>query len=127
MHPPVSSHTYDLQERLIDLAVSVSSIYESLPPTRIGKHVAGQLVRCGTAPAPLHSEAQAAESRKDFIHKLGLCLKELRETISWLSYLSKMEIGDLAAIDETIEQNDRAIAIVYTSIKTAKRNQNLQS
>ena len=125
MHSPSGSHTYDLQERLIDLAVSVSSICESLPRTRIGKHVAGQLVRCGTAPAPLHSEAQAAESRKDFIHKLGLCLKELRETISWLSYLAKMEIGDLAAIHEAIEENDRAIAIVYASIRTAKRNQSL--
>ena len=66
---------YDLQDRLIDLAVRVSSICESLPPTRTGKHVAGQLIRCGTAPAQLHAEAQAAESRKDYIHKLGLCLK----------------------------------------------------
>ena len=127
MHPRASPNTYDLQDRLIDLAVRVSSICESLPPTRIGKHVAGQLVRCGTAPAPFHSEAQAAESRKDFIHKLGLCLKELRETISWLNYLAKMEIGDLAAIHEAIEENDRAIAIVYASIRTAKRNQSLQS
>ena len=121
------AQVFDLQDRLIDLAVAVSSVCESLPPTRIGKHVAGQLVRCGTAPAPLHSEAQAAESRKDFIHKLGLCLKELRETLSWLSYLAKMEIGDLGAIHQAIEDNDRAIAIVYTSIKTAKRNLNLQS
>ena len=111
MHPRASPNTYDLQERLIDLAVSVSSICESLPPTRIGKHVAGQIVRCGTAPAPLHSEAQAAESRKDFIHKLGLCLKELRETISWRSF----------------EENDGAVAIVFASIRTAKRNQSLQS
>jgi len=118
---------YDLQDRLIDLAVRVSSICESLPPTRTGKHVAGQLIRCGTAPAPLHAEAQAAESRKDFIHKLGLCLKELRETISWLGYLAKMEIGDLAAIHEAIKENDRAIAVVYSSIRTAKRNQHLRS
>jgi four helix bundle protein len=118
---------YDLQDRLIDLAVRVSSICESLPPTRTGKHVAGQLIRCGTAPAPLHAEAQAAESRKDFIHKLGLCLKELRETISWLGYLAKMEIGDLAAIHEATEENDRAIAVIYSSIRTARRNQHLQS
>ena len=124
---PAGERIYDLQDRLIDLAVRISSICESLPPTRTGKHVAGQLVRCGTSPAPLHSEAQAAESRKDFIHKLGLCLKELRETISWLSYLAKMEIGDLAAIHQAIEENDRAIAVVYSSIRTAKRNQHLQS
>lgn len=69
---------YDLQDRLIDLAVRVSEVCDGLPPSRVGKHIAGQLLRSGTAFAPLHSEAHAAESRKDFVHKLGLCLKELR-------------------------------------------------
>ncbi len=113
---------YDLQDRLIDLSVRVTRVCDGLPSTRIGKHVAGQLVRCGTAAAPLHAEASAAESRKDFVHKLGLCLKELRETMSWLQYLSRLGIGDRTAIDESIDGTDRAIAIVYTSIKTAKRN-----
>ena len=93
----------------------------------MGKHVAGHLVRCGTAAAPLHAEASAAESRKDFVHKLGLCLKELRETMSWLRYLHRLGIGDQTAIDESISETDRAIAIVYTSIKTAKRNDTTKS
>ena len=118
---------YDLQDRLIDLSVLVTGVCDRLPSTRVGKHVAGQLVRGGTAAAPLHAEASAAESRKDFIHKLGMCLKELRETMSWLRYLSRLGIGDEAAIDESIDDPDRAIAIVYTSIKTAKRNDTTKS
>ncbi len=100
---------------------------DGLPPTRVGKHIAGQLVRSGTAPAPLHSEAQAAESRKDFVHKLRLCLKELRETMTWLRYLRRLGIGDVTAIDEAMGETDRAIAIVYTSIRTARRNDGLKS
>jgi four helix bundle protein len=88
--------------------------------------VAGQLVRCGTAPAPLHAEASAAESRKDFIHKLGLCLKELRETMTWLRYVQRSGIGEATLIDESIRETDRAIAIVYTSIRTARRNERLK-
>ena len=61
---------YNLQERLIDFAVRVLNVVESLPSTRAGNHIAGQLVRSGTAPAPNYGEAQSAESRKDFIHKM---------------------------------------------------------
>jgi four helix bundle protein len=118
---------YDLQDRLIDLAVQVTTICDSLPSTRVGKHVAGQLVRCATAPAPLHAEANAAESRRDFVHKLGICLKELRETHSWLRYLQRLGIGDSCGIDEAVAETDRAIAIIYTSIRTAKRNDRLKS
>ncbi len=108
---------FDLQERLIELSVRVSQICESLPPTRVGKHVAGQLVRCGTAPAALHAEAQAAESRKDFIHKLGLCLKELRETIYWLRYLSRLNMGDGTAVNESVAETDQVIAIDMRALK----------
>jgi four helix bundle protein len=118
---------YDLQDRLIDLAVRVCRVCDDLPSTRLGKHVAGQLIRCCTAPAPLHAEASAAESRKDFNHKLGLCLKELRETMSWLLCLQRLQIGDTDAIDDSIKQTDRTIAIVFASIRTAKRNDKLKS
>lgn len=125
---PVRQATdYDLQDRLIDLAVCVTAVCDSLPSTRVAKHVAGQLVRCGTASAPLHAEAKAAESRKDFIHKLKLCLKELRETMTWLRYLDRLGIGDRPAIDDSIRETDRAIAIIFTSIKTAKRNEQTMS
>jgi four helix bundle protein len=117
--PPDNPLTeYDPQNRLIDLAVRISKVCDSLPSTRAGKHVAVQLVRCGTAAAPHHAEASAAESRKDFVHKLRLCLKELRETMTWLSYLQRLGIG---------EQTDRAIAIIYTSVRTATRNDRLKS
>ena len=61
--------TFDLEDRLIDFAVRIIPITESLPKTRIGKHISGQIVRCGTSPAPNYGEAQGAESRADFIHK----------------------------------------------------------
>ena len=125
--PETVTTYYDLQDRLIDLAVRIAAICDDLPPTRVGKHVAGQLVRCSTAPAPLHAEANAAESRKDFIHKLGLCLKELRETMSWLCYVQRLEIGDASAVDQAVEDTDRAIATVFTSIRTAKRNDKLKA
>lgn len=118
---------YDLQDRLIDFAVLVNQICESLPSTRMGKHVAGQLVRCGTAPAPLHAEAQGAESRRDFVHKLRLCVKELRETMSWLKYVHRLEIGENKAVDKGLSDCDRLIRILVASIKTAVRNDRKRS
>lgn len=75
---------YDLQDRLISFAVRVMNVVEALPNDRIGNHVAGQLLRSGTSPAPNYGEAQSAESRKDFVHKIKISLKELRETHVWL-------------------------------------------
>ncbi len=62
--------TFDLEDRLIDFAVRIISTAESLPNTRVANHIAGQLIRCGTSPAPNYGEAQSAESRADFIHKM---------------------------------------------------------
>jgi four helix bundle protein len=76
--------SFDLEERLIDFAVRIIRISESLPKTRVGNHIAGQLIRSGTSSAPNYGEAQSAESRSDFIHKMKVCLKELRETRVWL-------------------------------------------
>ena len=69
---------YNLEKRLIDFAVRIINIVEALPNTLAGNHIAGQLVRCGTSPAPNYGEAQSAESRNDFIHKIKIVLKELR-------------------------------------------------
>ncbi len=71
----------DLEDRLVDFAVRIIGVVEALPSSKAGNHVAGQLTRSGTAPAPNYGEAQSAESRKDFIHKLKIALKELRETL----------------------------------------------
>jgi len=80
---------YDLEERLIEFAVQIIRTVESLPRTRVGNHIAGQLVRSGTSPASNYGEAQSAESRSDFIHKMKICLKELRETKVWLLMIIK--------------------------------------
>jgi len=71
---------YDLGERLLEFTVRIIDVVDALPNTRAGNHIAGQLIRCGTSPAPNYGEAQSAESRNDFIHKIKIALKELRET-----------------------------------------------
>ena len=70
---------FDLEERLLNFTCSIIDVVESLPATRAGNHIGGQLIRCGTSPAANYAEAQSAESRNDFIHKLKVVLKELRE------------------------------------------------
>src|SRR5688500_17248106 len=82
----------ELLERLLDLAVRIGRIADALPDTRLGRHVAGQIIRCGTSPAPNYAEGCAAESRDDFIHKLSVSLKELRETRCWLRLIEKADL-----------------------------------
>ncbi len=74
---------YDLEERLLEFAAAVIDVSEKLPNTRAGNHLAGQLLRAGTSPYGNHGEAQAPESADDFIHKMKICLKELRESLRW--------------------------------------------
>jgi len=78
------TRTFDLEDRLIDYTIRIIRTAESLPKTKVGNHIAGQLIRCGISPAPNYGEAQSAESRSDFIHKMKVCFKELRETRVWL-------------------------------------------
>jgi four helix bundle protein len=119
---------FDLEERLIDFAVRIIRIVESLPKTKVANHIAGQLVRCGTSPAPNYGEAQSAESRSDFIHKMKVALKELRETKVWLLMIVRaMLIKPVSKLDSLIKENDELISIFMTSIKTAKQNKNKTS
>src|SRR3989304_10565814 len=80
---------FDLQERLINFSVRIIQVAEALPDTKTGNHIRGQLLHCGTSPAPNYAEAQSAESRADFIHKIKIVLKELRETKVWLLVIGK--------------------------------------
>ena len=80
---------YDLQDRLVDYAVRIIKLSEALPETKTGKHVSSQILRSGTSPAPNYGEAQSAESKADFVHKLKISLKELRETEIWLKIIAK--------------------------------------
>ncbi|MBU0765214.1 MAG: four helix bundle protein [Bacteroidetes bacterium] len=114
---------YDLEERLIRFAIRMLEVSEILPKTRSGNHIAGQLVRCGTSPAFNYGEAQAAESSKDFIHKMGVVLKELRETgICLKIFIYKPLIKPPAQIMPDLKECSELIAIFTTSINTAKKN-----
>ena len=114
---------YDLEERLVDFAVRIIRITESLPKTTIGKHIAGQLIRSGTSPAPNYGEAQSAESRADFIHKIKIALKELRETRVWLLIIVRADlINPASKLDSVLDENNQLILIFVTSIGTARQN-----
>ena len=114
---------FDLEDRLIDFAVRIIKMARFLPNTEIGKHVSGQLIRCGTSPAPNYGEAQNAESRSDFIHKMKICLKELRETKVWLLMIIRASlIKPASKLDSLIDENDQLISIFVKSINTAREN-----
>jgi len=114
--------TYDLEERLIDFAVRVITVVEALPDTKAGRHIAGQLVRSGTSPAPNYGEAQSAESVNDFVHKLKIALKELREAIIWLKIVKKKPLCQPQKLETLIQECNELIAIFVKSIQTAIRN-----
>ena len=117
--------TFDLEDRLIDFAVKIINLAESLPKTKVGNHIAGQLIRCGTSPAPNYGEAQSAESRVDFIHKMKVSLKELRETRVWLIMIGRANlIKQTSKLEPLIKENNELISIFVTSINTARRNKN---
>ncbi len=114
---------FDLQDRLIDFAVRVMSVVEALPNNRIGSHVAGQLLRSGTSPAPNYGEAQSAESRKDFVHKMKIALKELRETHVWpLMIQRKPLIEPQDKLAPIIGECNELISIFVASVKTTEKN-----
>jgi four helix bundle protein len=122
------SRIFDLEERLIDFAVRIIRTAESLPQTKVGNHVSGQLIRCGTSPAPNYGEAQSAESRADFIHKMKVSLKELRETRVWLLIIVKANLIKPASdLEPLIEENNELISIFVTSIKTAQKRKKIAS
>ena len=115
--------TFDLEDRLIDFAVRIISAAESLPKVKVANHIAGQLIRCGTSPAPNYGEAQSAESRADFVHKMKVCLKELRETRVWLLMIVRAKlIKQVSKLDSLIQENNELISIFVTSIRTAKKS-----
>jgi len=119
---------YDLEERLHHYAANIIRLVERLPNTRAGNHVAGQLLRSGTSPLPNHGEAQAAESRNDFVHKFSICLKELRESRRWLRLAQRVPlIKPSTAFDPLLEETEALIKIFATSIRTAQRNANAAS
>jgi four helix bundle protein len=117
----------ELSNRLLDFAARVGKVVDALPDTRMGRHIAGQFMRSGTSPAPNYEEACAAESRADFIHKLGICLKELRESRSWIRLIIKTELLPEHRIGDLHEECTQLCNIIAQSIVTAKENREKRS
>jgi four helix bundle protein len=110
----------ELAERLISFAARIGKVVDALPDTRMGRHVAGQLVRCGTSPAPNYEEACAAESRADFAHKLSICLKELRESRCWIRLIIRTEMLTEHKMAELLDECNQLCNIIGRSIVTTK-------
>ena len=113
---------YDLEDRLLEFAVAVVELTDGLPNTRARDHIAGQLLRCGTSPYGRHGEVESAESRKDFIHKLKICLKELRETRRWLRLLSRLKkMNQPPRLLARLTEAEELIRIFVASVRTTER------
>lgn len=110
----------ELEDRLINFAVRVIRLSAALPKTPAGKHIAGQILRSGTSPAPNYGEARGAESHADFIHKLGIVLKELNETSIWLRVIERSETVNPNRIADILEENKELCRIFTSSLKTAR-------
>lgn len=117
----------ELSQRLIDFAARIGKVVDTLPDTRMGRQVAGQLVRSGTSPAPNYEEACAAESRNDFSHKLSICLKELRESRCWIRLIIKTEMLPEHKMGELLDECNQLCNIIARSIVTTKQNKKTKS
>lgn len=114
---------YDLEDRLLEFASVVIDVSEKLPNTRAGNHIAGQLLRSGTSPYGNHGEAQAPESAEDFIHKMKVCLKELRETRRWTRLVDRKRwLPADRQLQFLSDEVDQLIRIFNASVQTAERN-----
>ena len=110
----------ELENRLIDFAVRIIKLSAKLPKTPAGRHIAGQILRSGTSPAPNYGEARGAESNADFVHKLGIVLKELNETSIWLRVIERSQLLKGGLLVEIIGENRELSRIFTSSLKTAK-------
>ena len=116
----MNNRKYDLEERLIDFVLILDEVIEQLPNTRLSNHLAGQIVRSGTSPALNYGEAQSAESQKDFVHKMQVILKELRETKICLKIIIRKPLLKYEVVSHVLKENEELIAIFAQSVKTAK-------
>ena len=110
-----------LEERLINFAVRIIKLAARLPRSSAGKHIAGQILRSGTSPAPNYGEARGAESHADFVHKLRVVLKELNETRIWLRMIERSDMLRKELITDIIGENTELCRIFTSSLKTACR------
>lgn len=119
----MNERVFDLEDRLVDFSSRIVDVVEALPNSRAANYIAGQLIRCGLAPSLLYGEAQGAESRDDFIHKMKIVLKELKESRVCLKLIRKKEmIKPISKLDGIFKETEELVAIVSKSIETAKKN-----
>jgi len=112
---------YDLEERLLEFSVRTIRLTRKIENSEAGKHVSNQLLRSSTSPLANHAEAQGAESAKDFIHKLKISLKELRETQPWIKLIKRVPLVEKPdLLDELLNGTDQLIRIFVASINTAQ-------
>ena len=116
------SRADELKERLIDFAVRIVKLSTGLPRTAAGKHIAGQILRSGTSPAPNYGEARGAESHADFVHKLGIVLKELNETSIWLRIIERSQILKSELLVDIIQESGTLCRIFRASLKTTRKS-----
>ena len=118
----MKKQAYDLEERLLDYSIRIIKVVEQLSKTRTGNHVAGQLLRSGTSAYPNHGEAQSAESPKDFVHKIRISLKELRETQRWLKLIQRAPlVKNPDLLNDLLQETEELIRIFVASIRTAEK------
>jgi len=110
----------DLGERLLEYGARIIRLVEYLPKTLVGRRIGDQLLRSGMAAGANYEEAQAGESRVDFVHKLQLALKELRESNYWLRLLAKAKVLPAERLFALIDESKQLIAILSKSVATAK-------
>jgi len=108
----------NIEERLVNFAVRIVKLSDHLPKTQTGRHIAGQLLRSGTAPAAHYAEARGAESTNDFVHKLKICLKELNESRVWLKIIVKSELLSTTQLSHITQECNELCRIINASIKT---------
>jgi four helix bundle protein len=118
---------FDLPERLLKFAVRVGKVVNALPSTRLGRHIAGQLIRSGTPAGPNYEEGCAAESRADFVHKLSICLKELRESRFWIRLIVESELLPKKKMGDLEDECSQLCKILAQSLLTAKKHNNQQT
>ena len=116
--------TNELEERVIDFAVSIVNIVEEIKQSYAGNYYGNQLIRSSGSPGLNYGEARSAESHKDFVHKMGICLKELRESHNCLKIIfrANLYIGNEEKILKVLDENNQLISIFVASIKTSKNN-----
>ncbi len=108
------------QERLVLFAVRIIDLVTRLPKTTAGRHIASQVLRSGTSPAPNYAEARGAESRADFVHKLRIAVKELNETGIWLLIILKARMAPEALVTGLAKENRELARMLSASIRTAQ-------